>query len=80
MNNLRDKDDEMMQKKRTVCTMQHEHREYSLQNLPLDRMKCVRKAGDAASNTAVSVAASALPPLSAVVLLPVAILLHLACI
>ncbi|GLV32826.1 uncharacterized protein CBL_00467 [Carabus blaptoides fortunei] len=79
LNNLRDKDDEMMQKKRTVCTMQHEHREYSLQNLPLDRMKCVRKAGDAASNTAASVAETALP-LSVVVLLTAAILLHLACI
>ncbi|CAH1122338.1 unnamed protein product [Ceutorhynchus assimilis] len=40
LRNLKDKDDEMMQKKRTVCTMQHEHREYSLQSLPLDKMKC----------------------------------------
>ncbi|XP_030760953.1 leucine-rich repeats and immunoglobulin-like domains protein 2 [Sitophilus oryzae] len=40
LRNPKDKDDEMMQKKRTVCTMQHEHREYSLQSLPLDKMKC----------------------------------------
>jgi hypothetical protein len=43
---LKDKDDEMMQKKRTVCMMQQEHREYSLQNLPLEKMNCVIKSYD----------------------------------
>lgn len=41
--NLRDKDDEMMSKKRTICTMLTEHREYSVQNIPLDRMGCAGK-------------------------------------
>ncbi|XP_011631321.1 slit homolog 1 protein-like [Pogonomyrmex barbatus] len=41
--NLRDKDDEMMSKKRTVCTMPMEHREYSVQNIPLERMGCAGK-------------------------------------
>ncbi|KAL1498068.1 hypothetical protein ABEB36_008925 [Hypothenemus hampei] len=40
LRNLKEKDDEMMQKKRTVCYMQQEHREFSLQNLPLDKMNC----------------------------------------
>lgn len=46
LRNLRDKDDEMMQKKRTVCIMPQEHREYSLQNLPLEKMNCAVKAYD----------------------------------
>lgn len=57
MKNLRDKDDEMMQKKRTVCMMSHEHREYSLQNLPLEKMNCVVKiygGGAMSSSTKVS--------------------------
>ncbi|XP_029665347.1 slit homolog 1 protein-like [Formica exsecta] len=41
--NLRDKDDEMMSKKRTICTMPTEHSEYSVQNIPLERMGCVGK-------------------------------------
>lgn len=44
LQNLKDKDDEMMSKKRTVCTMMNEHREYSVQNLPLERMGCVASA------------------------------------
>jgi hypothetical protein len=40
---LKDKDDEMMQKKRTVCTMVQEHREYPLQKLPIEKMQCVGK-------------------------------------
>lgn len=40
---LRDKDDEMMQKKRTICTMITEHREYNVQNLPLEKMNCIGK-------------------------------------
>lgn len=43
LGNLRDKDDEMMSKKRTVCMMASEHREYSVQNIPLERMGCVGK-------------------------------------
>lgn len=43
LGNLRDKDDEMMSKKRTVCMMATEHREYSVQNIPLDRMGCAGK-------------------------------------
>lgn len=46
LKNLKDKDDEMMQKKRTVCMMRQEHREYSLQSLPLDKMNCVIKSPD----------------------------------
>jgi hypothetical protein len=40
---LRDKDDDVMTKKRTLCTMTSEHREYKLQELPLERMNCVGK-------------------------------------
>lgn len=40
---LRDRDDEMMQKKRTVCTMVNEHREYSVAKMPLEKMSCKRK-------------------------------------
>lgn len=40
---MRDKDDEMMAKKRTICTMVSEHREYSVQNIPLERMGCAGK-------------------------------------
>ncbi|XP_073972198.1 uncharacterized protein isoform X2 [Rhodnius prolixus] len=43
MKNLKDKDDEMMQKKRTVCTMIQQHREYHVQDMPLDIMNCVGK-------------------------------------
>ncbi|CAG9834830.1 unnamed protein product [Diabrotica balteata] len=55
LRNLKDKDDDLMQKKRTVCTMQHEHREYSLQSLPLDKMKCVIKSYDLSSNSVTSI-------------------------
>lgn len=40
---LRERDDEMMQKKRTVCTMVNEHREYSVAKMPLEKMSCKRK-------------------------------------
>jgi hypothetical protein len=43
LKNLRDKDDDVMIKKRTLCTMASEHREYKLQELPLERMNCVGK-------------------------------------
>lgn len=49
---LKDKDDEMMQKKRTVCTMQNEHREYSLQSLPLEKMNCVIKSYESSTGGA----------------------------
>lgn len=58
LRNLKDKDDEMMQKKRTVCTMQHEHREYSLQSLPLDKMKCKIKSFEAYSSADTQIAVS----------------------
>jgi len=32
-----------MLKKRTLCTMMNEHREYKVQDLPLERMNCVGK-------------------------------------
>uniref|UniRef100_A0A0K8T373 LRRCT domain-containing protein n=2 Tax=Lygus hesperus TaxID=30085 RepID=A0A0K8T373_LYGHE len=65
LKNLKDKDDEMMQKKRTVCTMEHEHREYPVQSMPLDRMNCVGKNMERTSaSSAPSLIASALiPPL-----------------
>lgn len=30
----------MTQKKRPMCTMQHEHREYFVHTMPLERMNC----------------------------------------
>ncbi|XP_028162179.1 leucine-rich repeat LGI family member 3-like [Ostrinia furnacalis] len=64
---LRDRDDEMMQKKRTVCTMLNEHREYSVAKMPLEKMSCKRKPAygrpsSATTNTchAISIAANAL--------------------
>lgn len=52
LGNLRDKDDEMMSKKRTVCMMATEHREYSVQNIPLERMGCVGKNAGRISSSA----------------------------
>jgi hypothetical protein len=40
---LKNRDDEMTQKKRPMCTMTNEHREYFVQNMPLERMNCVGK-------------------------------------
>jgi hypothetical protein len=40
---LKNRDDEMTQKKRPMCTMQSEHREYFVQNMPLERMNCIGK-------------------------------------
>lgn len=37
---LKNRDDEMTQKKRPMCTMQGEHREYFVQNMPVERMNC----------------------------------------
>jgi len=43
LQDLKNRDDEMMQKKRPMCTMQNEHREYYVQNMPLERMSCIGK-------------------------------------
>ncbi|KAL0272313.1 UNVERIFIED_CONTAM: hypothetical protein PYX00_005338 [Menopon gallinae] len=43
LTSLRGKEDEAMHKKRVVCLMASEHREYGIQNLPLDKMNCVGK-------------------------------------
>lgn len=51
LGNLRDKDDERMSRKRTVCTMPNEHREYSVQNIPLERMGCVGENAGRTSST-----------------------------
>lgn len=40
---LKNRDDEMTQKKRPMCTMLNEHREYFVQNMPLERMNCIGK-------------------------------------
>ena len=37
---LKNRDDEMTQKKRPMCMMPNEHREYFVANMPLDRMHC----------------------------------------
>lgn len=37
---LKNRDDEMTQKKRPMCTMQQEHREYFVQSMPIERMNC----------------------------------------
>ncbi|XP_043281466.1 leucine-rich repeat-containing protein let-4 [Venturia canescens] len=58
LKNLRDKDDEMMAKKRTVCLMSSEHREYAVQHIPLERMGCV---GKNAGRTSASAHVSARP-------------------
>jgi hypothetical protein len=43
LQNLREKEDEVMIKKRTLCMMKSEHREYKVQDLPLQQMNCVGK-------------------------------------
>lgn len=40
LKDLKNRDDEMTQKKRPMCTMLSEHREYFVQNMPLERMSC----------------------------------------
>lgn len=57
LKNLKDKDEDILQKKRTVCMMQHEHREYHLMDLPLDKMKCVIKAHEGIYSSASSLQA-----------------------
>lgn len=43
LRDLKNRDDEMTQKKRPMCTMANEHREYYVQTMPLERMNCVGK-------------------------------------
>lgn len=43
LQDLKNRDDEMTQKKRPMCTMPNEHREYFVQSMPLERMNCVGK-------------------------------------
>ncbi|XP_076238436.1 uncharacterized protein LOC143181732 isoform X2 [Calliopsis andreniformis] len=52
LHNLRDKDDETMSKTHTMCIMSNEHREYAVQNIPLERMGCVRKNAGRTSSSA----------------------------
>lgn len=54
LSGLRDRDDEMMQKKRTLCTMPNEHREFSVASLPLEKMSCTRKVLRGAAAGAIS--------------------------
>lgn len=52
LNELKDDMDDAMLKKRVVCTMTSEHREYNLQDLPLEKMNCVGKSqGQTRSNS-----------------------------
>lgn len=50
LQDLKNRDDEMTQKKRPMCTMQNEHREYFVQNMPIDRMSCVKTLGQSLQN------------------------------
>lgn len=43
LQDLKNRDDEMTQKKRPVCTMPNEHREYFVQSMPIERMNCIGK-------------------------------------
>lgn len=43
LQDLKNRDDEMTQKKRPVCTMANEHREYFVQSMPIERMNCIGK-------------------------------------
>ena len=43
LQDLKNRDDEMTQKKRPMCTMSNEHREYFVQSMPLERMNCIGK-------------------------------------
>ncbi|XP_014481534.1 PREDICTED: leucine-rich repeat-containing protein 15 [Dinoponera quadriceps] len=54
LGNLRDKDDEMMSKKRTACMMISEHREYSVPNIPFGKLGCVGKNAGRISSASVA--------------------------
>lgn len=43
LKDLKDRDDEMTQKKKPMCMMMSEHREYYVQNMPIERMNCMGK-------------------------------------
>ena len=45
LQDLKDRDDEMTQKKRPMCTMVNEHREYFVQSMPIERMNCITSPG-----------------------------------
>lgn len=47
LKSLKDRDDEMTQKKRPMCTMANENREYFVQNMPVERMNCINNVGSA---------------------------------
>lgn len=50
LQNLGDKDDEIVSKKRTVRMMPSEHREYSVQNTLLEKTDCVKNIKRISSN------------------------------
>jgi hypothetical protein len=56
---LRGKDDELMQKKKTMCVLTRERHEYNLKALPLERMNCVGKNTERFSSSANSMGALA---------------------
>ncbi|GJQ82106.1 hypothetical protein Trydic_g15893 [Trypoxylus dichotomus] len=69
------KDDDIMYKKWSVCMINHEHREYSLQKLPLEKMNCVIKMyGNSITGAADTLA---LIPLNACALWTLVILLRI---
>lgn len=49
---LKDRDDEMTQKKRPMCMMTTENREYFVQSMPVNRMNCVGKSTVSQLNSA----------------------------
>lgn len=48
LQDLKERDEETNQKKRPMCTMPNEHREYFVQNMPLERMNCIGELNRAA--------------------------------
>lgn len=40
LDNLKDQSDEVMSKKKTICTMPMEHREYLIQKMPAQKLGC----------------------------------------
>ena len=49
---LHDMDDEVMSKRKPICTMISEHREYPVQNIPLQKMGCVGKNAERSTSKA----------------------------
>ena len=50
LQDLKNKDDEMAQKKKPVCHMPVENREYYVQAMPLEKMQCAGVSASAASD------------------------------